>query len=125
MTPLSCSKLASYLEKKDSTFLLIDTRPSAQHCSKHIESSENINFSNILLRRLLKQVVQLSTLIPSKGLAQRLASRDSEQEIMIVYDSCSKRDSIKTELVKHSEVLAKTNHGKDSDKTVYFLDGKL
>lgn len=124
MVPIPCSQLADQL-KGDARLLLIDTRPSAQHCSKHITASENVNFSNILLRRLLKGVVQLGSLLPSKELSQRLASRDSEQERLVVYDSCSKWDSIRTELHKHAQVLAKTDLGKDTDLTVYFLDGEF
>lgn len=104
--------------------LVVDIRPSTQHCSKHLKNSENINFSSILLRRLLKGVVQLSTLIPSGELSQKLASRDSESVRLVVYDSCSKCDSVKTELLRHAEVLARTDLRKESDSTVYFLDGE-
>lgn len=124
MTPISCSELADKLNS-EAKLLLVDTRPSAQHCSKHIRASENVNFSNILLRRLLKGVILLSSLLPSKELARRLAERDSEEEMLVVYDSCSKSDSIRTELCKHAQVLARTDLGKSSDATVYFLDGKL
>lgn len=121
LVPMSCSQLASQLAGE---CLVVDTRPSTQHCGKHLKNSENINFSSILLRRLLKGVVQLSTLISSQELAQRLTLRDSEKVTLVVYDSSSKCDSVKTELLRHAEALAKTDHGKDSDKTVYFLDGK-
>ena len=129
MVPISCSQLAGELQQSAGDgpcrLLLVDTRPSAQHCNKHITGSENVNFSNILLRRLLKGVVQLSTLLGSKDLSQRLARRDSEQERLVVYDSCSKCDCIRTELCKHAQVLASTDMGKQSDNTVYFLDGKF
>lgn len=124
LIPISCSQLATQLSS-NGRLLLVDTRPNAQHCSKHIKHSENVNFSNILLRRLLKGVVQLSTLVPSTELAERLTSRDSELERLVVYDACSKYDSIRTELLKHAEILAKTELRKESDWTVYFLDGKL
>lgn len=124
LVPISCSQLASQLGGNETRFLVVDTRPSTQHCSKHLRNSENINFSNILLRRLLKGVVQRSTMI-SWELAQKLASRDSEHVGLVVYDSCSRCDSVKTELVKHAEVLARTNLSKATDSTVYFVDGKF
>lgn len=123
MIPLSCAQLADQIESS-TRLLLIDTRPNAQHCAQHVKASENVNFSNILLRRLLKGVVQLGSLLPSKELEQRLASRDSEREKLVLYDSCSKCDSVRTELLKHAQVLARTDLNKDSDTRVYFLDGK-
>ncbi len=126
LVPVSCSRLAKELKSSSEIgFLLVDTRPSAQHSGKHIKTSENINFSNILLRRLLKGVVQLSNMIPSKELEQRLSQRNSEKERLIVYDACSKHDAVRTELIKHAEILAKTDLRKESDTTVYFLDGKF
>ena len=63
-------------------------------------------------------------MIPCKSLAEKLASRDSEQVRLVVYDSSSKPDSVKAELLKHAEVLAKTDMSKAADSTVYFLDGE-
>lgn len=125
LVPISCCQLAKELEESEThQLLVIDTRPSTQHCRKHIKNSGNINFSNILLRRLLKGVVQRNSLIPCKDLAEKLASRDSEQVRLVLYDSCSKSDSVKAELLKHAEVLAKTDTKKAADSTVYFLDGE-
>jgi hypothetical protein len=64
-------------------------------------------------------------MITSKELAHKFDSRDSEQMGLVVYDSSSQRDSVKTELLRHAEVLARTDSGKVADSTVYFLDGKL
>lgn len=112
-----------------STVLLIDVRPNAQFCNGHIESAENVNFSNILLRRLLKGVVSLESLLPSTELAEKIKSRTSELEEhggstesrkLVVYDWCSNEEGVKVELAKHAEVLA-TASGSGS---VCFLNGK-
>ena len=124
IVPISCSWLAKELES-EARLLLVDTRPSAQHGAKHIKTSENINFSSIILRRLMKGVVQLNSMISSKELEKKLSQRDSEIEKLIVYDTCSRCDCVRTELVKHAEVIASTDHAKESDSTVYFLDGRL
>ena len=106
--------------------LLMDIRPSSQHSRKHIMHSENINFSSILLRRLLKGVVELSSLLQyDQALHERLTCRDSEVEWLVLFDSNSTSNSIRTDLIKHANVLAKTKHGKKSDSRVYFVDGKL
>ncbi len=127
LIPVSCSWLAKELDccSSEARILLIDTRPGAQHGSKHIKTSENINFSNILRKRLMKGIVQLNTMIPSKELEQRLSQRNSEKEKLVVYDACSRCDCVWTELVEHAEVIASTDHSKESDNTVYFLDGGL
>ncbi len=123
--PLSCGQLAIELERPcNSRFLLIDVRPNPQYCRKHIQQSESINFSSILLRRLMKGVVQLETLVPCQELAQKITSRNSKEEKIVIYDSCSTTSSIKPELLKHAEVLAKTEYKSSTDNTVYFLDGK-
>ena len=124
LIPTSCSVLAGQIENWSTGIILIDTRPSAQHCNNHIKQSKNINCSNILLRRLLKGVVQLTTVVSSEELALSLISRDSEEKRLVIYDSCSARDCIRSELVKYAEVLGKTEYRKESDKTVYFLDGE-
>ena len=108
-----------------STVLLIDVRPNAQFCNGHIESAENVNFSNILLRRLLKGVVSLESLLPSTELAEKIKSLEdhggsTESRKLVVYDWCSNEDGVKVELAKHAEVLA-TASGSGS---VYFLNGK-
>lgn len=132
LSPLSCSELANDPTLSGSAagcnstkkLLLVDIRPSAQHCSKHIVHSENVNFSSILLRRLLKGVVELSSLLQyDQALHERLACRDSEEERLVLLDSCSSKDSIRTDLVKHGNILAETKHGKESDCRVYFVDG--
>ena len=104
--------------------LLIDVRPNAQFCSGHIESAENVNFSNILLRRLLKGVVSLESLLPSTELAEKIKNLEehggsTESRKLVVYDWCSNEDGVKVELAKHAEVLA-TASGSGS---VYFLNG--
>lgn len=130
-SPLSCQDLANALTLQNvagmcRSILLIDVRPSAQHVCKHIATSENVNFSSILLRRLSKGVAELKSLLHYDHLLyDRLASRNSAQELLVLYDSCSTKSSIRTELVRHGDVLAKTKQGKASDNKVYFLDGKL
>ena len=114
-----------------SSVLLVDVRPNAQFCNGHIESAENVNFSNILLRRLLKGVVSLESLLSSSELTQRIVrSRTQEddnkvedtdrKQKLIVYDWCSNEEGVKVELAKHAEVLATANNS----ETVYFLNGK-
>lgn len=131
LCPLSSSELASEAASRincssERKVLLVDIRPSAQHCCKHIMNSENVNFSSILLRRLLKGATELSSLLQyDQALYERLTCRDSEVEWLVLFDSSSTRDSIRTDLIKHGNILAKTKHGKGSDSRVYFVDGKL
>lgn len=128
--PLSCQELSNALNLRDvagicKRILLVDVRPGAQHCSKHITSSENVNFSSILLRRLSKGVVELKSLLQyDQTLHDKLANRNSEEECLVLYDSCSSKASIRTDLVRHGNILAKTKHERESDSKVFFLDGK-
>ena len=131
LLPLSIEELTGDLQPEEATssssVLLIDIRPNAQFCNGHIESAENVNFSNILLRRLLKGVVSLESLLPSGELVQKICKSDRESDDatrkprkLVVYDWCSNEDGVKVELAKHAEVLA-TASGTD---TVYFLNGE-
>lgn len=130
LLPMSLEDLTRELRQGErptassSTVLLIDVRPNAQFCSGHIESAENVNFSNILLRRLLKGVVSLESLLPSSEVAQKLVrdktSSETTAQKLVVYDWCSNAEGVKVELAKHAEVLATAN---DSG-IVYFLNGK-
>jgi len=128
--PLSHQELANALNLQDLTgicknILLVDVRPSGQHCCRHITSSENVNFSSILLRRLAKGVGELSFLMQyDQSLYEKLSERNSEQEILVLYDSCSCKTSIGSDLVRHGSILAKTKHQRESDCKVYYLDGK-
>lgn len=112
-----------------SSMLLIDIRPNAQFCNGHIDSAENVNFSNILLRRLLKGVVSLESFLPPGELAQKICKSDQfsggtddtmKDQKLIVYDWCSNEDGVKVELAKHAEVLATASNA----GVVYFLNGK-
>ena len=128
--PISNQELANALNLQDVTgickkVLLMDVRPSGQHCCKHITSSENVNFSSILLRRLAKGVVELSSLMQyDQSLYERLSERNSEQEILVLYDSCSCKTSIRSDLITHGSILAKTKHQQEGDCKVFYLDGK-
>ena len=103
-----------------STVLLVDVRPNAQFCNGHIEFAENVNFSNILLRRLLKGVVSLESLLPSTELAEKINDHHDESRKVVVYDWCSNEEGVKMELAKHAEVLATAS----GSEFVYFLNGK-
>ena len=123
LLPLSVQDLTRDLLRQETTatssVLLVDVRPNAQFCSGHIKSAENVNFSNILLRRLLKGVVSLESMLSSSEQAQRIAHRREDCK-MVVYDWCSNEDGVKVELAKHAEVLTKASNS----GLVYFLKGK-
>ena len=104
--------------------ILIDIRPNGQYCNSHIKHAENVNFSNILLRRLLKGVITLESMITSPELVGKLHCR-SPTTRLVLYDSNSTGESTKTEVVKHAEVLCKAQVCTDiSGRIVHFLDGK-
>ena len=59
---ISVEQLAHDLHHRE--LLLVDVRSSRQFCSRHIRGAENVNFSNVLLQRLLEGVVKLETVAP-------------------------------------------------------------
>ena len=131
--PMSIEELRRDLRPEEptnsSSILLIDIRPNAQFCNGHIESAENVNFSNILLRRLLKGVVSIESFLPSRELAQKICKGDqftggtddkTKDQKLIVYDWCSNDDGVKVELAKHAEVLATASN----TGVIYFLNGE-
>ena len=126
LSPLSCEWLSKeILENEGRGCCLIDIRPSSQHCCKHIQSSENVNFTNILLRRLVKGVVGLDTHISDPLLVKTITMRDPSCTKLVLYDSCSSEGCVRAELCKHAEVLYKTNHSSQTSSTqVYYLDGE-
>ena len=120
---ISAQQLAAELQ--DSNVLLVDVRQRAQYCSCRIKQAENINFSGLHLRRLLKGVVKIESLIPSQvDFCQSLSQREKSGKKLVLYDGSSTRDCITTELKRHAEVLAKTESS-DEVPTAYFIDGKL
>lgn len=125
LSPVSAASLAKELSES-SGFCLIDVRPSSQHSCNHIEHSDNVNFTNILLRRLTKGVVKLNTHISNQELVEKLTQRDPSSTKLILYDNTSSSTGcIKSELLKHAEVLYKTNHSSQPNSSqVYYLDGE-
>ncbi len=125
LSPITAECLAAELSQ--GSHCLVDIRPSSQHCCQHIKNSDNVNFTNILLRRLTKGVVKLNTHISNQELVEKLTQRDPSSTKLILYDnSSSSTGSIKSELLKHAEVLYKTNHlSRPNSSQVYYLDGKL
>lgn len=120
LASMSCKELSSELEGNTSSrlLLLIDVRSSTQYNSKHIQNSENINFSSILLRRLLKGVVKLDSLVSTQVEEQMRAVQK-----IVVYDSCSSSEScLRSELLRHTQIFAKSEEC--GNAMIYFLDGE-
>ena len=81
--------------------LLIDMRSCAQFCVKHIKEAQNLSFSPILVRRMLKGSIALDSLITDHDLLQRLASSGK----VVLYDNCSCQSETRPELVRFAEIL--------------------
>lgn len=119
---ISAEQLA--IELQGHNVLLVDVRPRALYCTCRIKKAESINFSTLHLRRLLKGVVKMETLIPTQTeLCQKIFQRNTTGDTLVLYDASSSKDDVKNELKKHAEVLAKTSTN-GVPPTVYFIDGK-
>ena len=109
--------------------LLIDIRPSGQFCGGHILEAENVNFSNILLRRLLKGVVKLEAMLTSPELVERVCRRRHTTQLVLC-DSGSSSASCRPELLKHAEVFVNCLRDRDAKEgiqhgySVEYVDGK-
>ena len=118
------------LTELQQNLVLVDIRPTSQYCSKHIRHAENINFSNILMRRLLKKVVTLESMITSPEAVERICRRSGATKL-VLYDEASTAAGVKPELMKHAQVLCNSESGDSQNTTdsqkpvVYFVDGKL
>lgn len=128
LTSLSTEQLAYALSHRD--LLLVDVRPSGQFCSGHIRGAENLNFSNILLRRLLKGVVKLETMLTSPELIERVCRRRHTTQLVLC-DSGSSLTCRRPELLKHAEVFVKclrerdANDGVQHGYSVQYVDGRF
>lgn len=113
-----------------SRYLLVDVRPSGQFCSGHIQGAENLNFSNILLRRLLKGVVRLETMLTSPELVERVCRRRLTTQLVLC-DSGSSAAHHRPELLKHAEVFVNCLRERDAKEglqhgySVQYVDGKF
>ena len=129
LAPVSCEQLASALRAHSRDLLLVDVRPSGQYCNSHIHSAENLNFSNILLRRLLKGVVKLEAMLTSPELMERVCRRRHATQLVLC-DLGSTPAGLKPELLKHAEVFVNCLKEKDAKDgmrhhyTVQYVDGK-
>ena len=130
LTAVSTEHLALALRETARAHLLVDVRPSGQFRSGHIRGAENLNFSNILLRRLLKGVVKLEAMLTSPELIERVCRRRHTTQL-VLYDSGSSSTSRRPELLKHAEVFVNCLRERDSKEglhhgyTVQYIDGKL
>lgn len=131
LTPVPAQQVASLLSSSPvSGYLIVDLRPSGQFCVGHIRGAENLNFSNILLRRLLKGVVKLEAMLTSPALIERVCRRRHTTQF-ILCDSSSSPASRRPELLKHAEVLVNCLRDKDSKEgmqhhgyCVQYVDGE-
>ena len=122
MVPTTASQLANDLRSSGTgspSCILLDIRPNGQFCAGHIKSAENVNFSSIILRRLLKRVVKVESMITSPELSERVCGRSSDTRL-VLYDGSSSVELRKAELVRHAAALCRS-----SGDTVYFLDGEF
>lgn len=123
LVPLSPAEVAAGLESN--SLFLIDVRSSGQYCTKHVKSSENLTFSNILLRRLLKGVVPLESLLPPQdALMERLCSGSGKP--VVIYDSGSVAGNTRPDLAKYAEVICKAARcvHEDCRRTIRFIEGE-
>ena len=135
LIPLSPADLAHELNSNPTQLahdvVLIDVRPNGQYCSSHIRKAENLNFSNILLRRLLKRVITLDAVISSPEFAERVCggARGCAAQKLIFYDTLSTSASVRNELAKHVEAIytnrtAEESASEQQARVAYFVDGK-
>ena len=130
LTPVSVEQVACYLPTAPHrSYLLVDVRPSGQYCNGHIRGAENVNFSNILLRRLLKGVVKLESMLTSPELIERVCRRRHTTQLLLC-DSGSSAACRKPELLKHAEVFVNCLRDRDAKEglhqgySVLYVDGK-
>lgn len=135
LIPLSPADLAHELNSNPTQLahdvVLIDVRPNGQYCSSHIRKAENLNFSNILLRRLLKRVITLDAVISLPELAERVCggARGCAAQKLIFYDTLSTAANVRNELAKHVEAIytnraAEEFASEQQARVAYFVDGK-
>ena len=131
LVPISSHQLARALQSHSKRLLLVDVRPSGQFCANHISGAENLNFSNILLRRLLKGVLKLETMLTSPELIERVCRRrHATQLVLCDLSSTQAQAGLRPELAKHAEVFVNCLKEKDINEglrhkyTVQYADGK-
>ena len=119
LVPLAAAQLAKDLAHDGGAGLIVlDIRQYREYCTDHIHTSENVNFSTIVMRRLLKRLVQPESVIMPSELAERVCGR-SPGTRLVLYDGNSSAESKKQELVRHAAVLCRS-----SGETIYFVDGE-
>ncbi len=126
LLPLGVSEVASRVEANDN-LLVIDTRSSGQYCSKHVKNAENLTFSNIILRRILKGLVTLDSLIPSQDpfLKKLCSGGETAKYNVVIYDSSSAAGAVRSDLAKYAEVICKAGTvGQGCKKSVHFINGE-
>ena len=131
LVPLSSEQLALALQSTPQAagLLVVDVRPSGQFCSGHVLGAESLNFSNILLRRLLKGVVKLEAMLTSPELIERVCRRRHATRLVLC-DSGSSSTCHRPELLKHAEVFVNCLRERDAKEglrhryTVQYVDGR-
>ena len=107
----------------------MDVRSSGQFCSGHILGAESLNFSDILLRRLLKGVVKLEAMLTSPELIERVCRRRHATQLVLC-DSGSSSTCRQPELLNHAQVFVNCLSERDAKEglrhryTVQYVDGR-
>eukprot|EP00795_Rhopilema_esculentum_P002428 gene2428-18082_t len=96
--------------------LIIDCRPFSEYCQAHIEGAINLQISDLVLRRLRKGNISLSTLLNSDASKEKFQRR-AQFERIIICDSNSKRDNLQNNVLKF--LISKLSE----DCRVCFLEG--
>lgn len=114
--PSDLSKLLEERQDGDE-WLVVDVRSFVLYCGKHIRGAQNLSFSPILVRRLLKGAISLDSLITDSRLLTSIANANH----VVLYDTHSTPSNTKDELIKLSETLQKRFNG---SLTLHVLLGK-
>lgn len=88
-------------EEEGEKKLIVDVRSFQLYCGKHIKGAQNLSFSPILMRRLLKGVMSLDSLITDTSLLSSIANASQ----VILYDTNSTPSNTRPELLKLVEML--------------------
>ena len=125
LRPCSPERLVQEIQQGMCDLILIDVRPSVHYSLKHIVHAENLNLSKIVIRRLLKGVVSLKSMLQSSpSLLDKLGG--SQCPRIVLCDDGSSAEHPLPDLLRHAEVFwlycASGDQGSRCSD-VYILDG--
>lgn len=105
---------------KSQKCVLVDVRPHREYVEHHIKGAVHLHLNAMQLRRLVKGVSELETILTDERCKETLKKRYGADVEFVLYDDSSSEWNLLSDIKSYASILQKGRHG-----SLFVLNGEL